>query len=287
MMQPHKHYLFFSNRQVKGILVGIVIIVVLYCLPYFFKSADAAVVIEKLDVMPDSTTENGMAFFDNDNINPAPLQLQAFNPNTVDSITLVKMGLRNKLIQTLLHYRQKGGKFYKPDDFKKLWGLRIEEANAIIPFIQIPEITLTKNGFKNLSNNNTVSVELNTATIEELKQVPGMPAYLAYAILRYREKLGAFVLPEQLKQVQGVNDSLYQLLLTHVSINNSNIPKLNLNSASSFALLHHSFIPENVAKAILILRQKEGPFQSINDLKKIPFISNETFEQIHKYCTVQ
>jgi len=287
MMQPHKHYLFFSNRQVKGILVGVFIIVVLYSLPYFFKSAEAAVVIEKFDGMPNSDTENDMAFFDNDNIIPAPLQLYAFNPNTVDSITLVNMGLRNKLIQTLLHYRQKGGKFYQPDDFKKLWGLRTDEADAIIPFIQIPEITRTNKGFTNLSNSNTIVVDLNTATMEELKQVAGMPSLLVYAILRYREKLGAFVIPEQLKQVQGITDSLYQLLLPHVSINHSNIPKLNLNSASTFALLHHPFIPENVAKAILIVRQKEGPFQSLNDLKKIPFLSNETFEQMQKYCTVQ
>lgn len=41
-----------------------------------------------------------------------------FNPNTATEQQLKQMGLRNKVVQTWLHYREKGGRFNTPEQVK-------------------------------------------------------------------------------------------------------------------------------------------------------------------------
>jgi competence protein ComEA len=46
-----------------------------------------------------------------------------FNPNTVSEEDAQKLGMSKKLSATLINFRNKGGKFFKPEDLKKLYGL--------------------------------------------------------------------------------------------------------------------------------------------------------------------
>ncbi|RTL51518.1 MAG: hypothetical protein EKK39_07870 [Sphingobacteriales bacterium] len=288
-MQPmRKHYLHFSTRQTTGIIILLAIVVLVFSLPYFSKQA-----LTDLQVLTLSNTALQMDDVNMEKSIPddAPirksLHLFYFDPNTIDSTGMVQMGLRQKLIQTILHYRNKGGKFFKPEDIRKIWGLFPEDANAMLPFIQIQSL-------QNAAGNNhtqTVlafhSVELNQADVQAFRQIPGISPALAYGIVHYRKKLEGFVQTVQLKQVPGFPDSLYATIEPYIYINTQQIPKININRAEPFALLHHPFIPENVAKAILILRKQQGSFPSVADLQKIPFLNAETYRQISAFCTVE
>ncbi|WP_288071577.1 helix-hairpin-helix domain-containing protein [Hydrotalea sp.] len=288
-MQPmRKHYLHFSTRQTTGIIILLAIVVLVFSLPYFSKQAPTDLQVLTLSntalQMDDVNMEKSMP-------DDAPLRkalhLFYFDPNTIDSTGMVQMGLRQKLIQTILHYRNKGGKFFKPEDIRKIWGLFPEEANAMLPFIQIQSL---QNAAGNKPTQTVLafhSVELNQADVQAFRQIPGISPALAYGIVHYREKLEGFVQTVQLKQVPGFPDSLYATIEPYIYINVQQIPKININRAEPFALLHHPFIPENVAKAILILRKQQGSFQSVADLQKIPFLNAETYRQISAFCTVE
>jgi competence ComEA-like helix-hairpin-helix protein len=52
-------------------------------------------------------------------------------------------------------------------------------------------------------------LELNTATAEELQELPGVGPVLAEHILALRQKLGGFTKPEELLQADGVGENLY------------------------------------------------------------------------------
>jgi len=51
-------------------------------------------------------------------------RLFTFNPNTATYKELTTLGLSSKTANTLINFREKGGKFYKKEDLKKVYGLR-------------------------------------------------------------------------------------------------------------------------------------------------------------------
>ena len=65
------------------------------------------------------------------------LHLFTFDPNTIDSANAIQLGIPVKQVNTLIHYREKGGRFYKKEDILKLYGLDPVIANQLIPFIEL------------------------------------------------------------------------------------------------------------------------------------------------------
>lgn len=55
----------------------------------------------------------------------------------------------------------------------------------------------------------TGKVNLNTATAKELQQLNGIGASKAKAIINYRKKIGGFKTVEQLKDVKGIGEELF------------------------------------------------------------------------------
>lgn len=64
-----------------------------------------------------------------------PVILASFNPNTADSITFRRLGLPAWMAKNILHYRSKGGKFRKAEDFKKIYGMTEEQYSVLSPYI--------------------------------------------------------------------------------------------------------------------------------------------------------
>lgn len=63
----------------------------------------------------------------------------AFDPNTADSASLMRLGLSSYQVRNLLRYRAKGGVYHRTEEFKKLYGLTVEQWNHLAPLIQIGE----------------------------------------------------------------------------------------------------------------------------------------------------
>lgn len=63
--------------------------------------------------------------------------LFTFDPNTIDSAGLRKLGLREKTTSIFLHWRAKGKKFYKKEELRKLYTLTEEEYLRLEPYILI------------------------------------------------------------------------------------------------------------------------------------------------------
>ena len=61
-------------------------------------------------------------------------------------------------------------------------------------------------------------VHLNTATLDQLNSLPGIGSAKASAILDYRKEHGSFRDVEELRQVKGIGDKLYEKIKEKVSI---------------------------------------------------------------------
>ena len=65
----------------------------------------------------------------------------------------------------------------------------------------------------------TGTVNVNTATEEELQLLPGIGAARAEALIELRKQRGGFKSLEQLKDVKGIGDAMLKRLRPHLSLN--------------------------------------------------------------------
>jgi competence protein ComEA len=211
-----------------------------------------------------------------------------FDPNTIEEIGLNKLGLPKKFIKTFLNFRNKGAKFYKPEDFKRVWGLKEEDANFLLPYIVIANSKKNNwnEDFKYFKKaNNPTIIDINIAGVNEFRQLPGV-GNLAYKIVKYRDKLGGFLTINQVKETYEITDSIFNAIQPFLTLQNPVITKININTATDFELASHPYIEKNIAKAIVIYRNQHGNYKQVADLKKIIFIKKEWVDKMAPYLTV-
>ena len=68
------------------------------------------------------------------------------------------------------------------------------------------------------NTSNEQKVSLNSATIDELKQLPGIGEVKAKAIIAYREKNGGFKTIEELLEVNGIGESTFNKIKDQLSL---------------------------------------------------------------------
>ena len=61
-------------------------------------------------------------------------------------------------------------------------------------------------------------INLNTATVQELMQIDGVGEYRANAIIEYREVLGGYTSVEQIKEISGFGDAVYEQLAPYLTV---------------------------------------------------------------------
>lgn len=222
----------------------------------------------------------------------APFQ---FDPNSLDSDGWKKLGFTEKQASGILRYRDKGGRFRKKEDLKKLFVVNEEIYKLLEPYISISETRedpgqKTEAGDKPAYslNNNTpkYQVELNSADSAELVKVYGIGPATARRILRYREKLGGFVSPEQLKDVAGIDSARYEMMKDGIFADGEVIRKIEINLLSITELRQHPYIDYYIAKAIVDRRIKKGLYTSPDELREIPLIYEALFRKLRPYISI-
>ncbi len=66
-------------------------------------------------------------------------ELFQFDPNTLDSVGFIRLGLKPKTTHNLLNWRRKGKHFYMPLDLKPLYNLDEKEYERLEPYISIAQ----------------------------------------------------------------------------------------------------------------------------------------------------
>ncbi|HRI22902.1 MAG TPA: helix-hairpin-helix domain-containing protein [Panacibacter sp.] len=150
-----------------------------------------------------------------------------FDPNLLDDEGFKQMGLNSTTIQSINSYRNKGGHFNTPEDFKKMDGLSKEDADELAAYIQIKPIespaTNKENKTANIqqplpSNTAIKKIDINTATAEDFKALPGITDVLGNRIIKFRNAVEGFKTVEDIRKTYGLTDSVYQLILPYLTI---------------------------------------------------------------------
>lgn len=187
-----------------------------------------------------------------------------FDPNTVSKEELIKLGFRERTAQTLIKFRDKGFIFKTKEDVQKIYGLSPKLYTKIEPYILIGN---KKENKKNASTSSAANVnktlELNTADSLSLIGLKGVGPGYAKRILKYRSLLGGFVDIDQIKEIYGMTDDLFQLIAQQCSVDPTIIKKMNINTIDFKTLNKHPYVNYELTKHIFNFKKNE-PISNTN-----------------------
>jgi len=210
-----------------------------------------------------------------------------FDPNDLPEEKWKELGLRDRLVQTIMNYRSKGGKFHNKEDLKKIYGMREEEYLLLEPYVVIPIDSSQQYGKESKVMREDLVVELNTADTLDLQQLRGIGPAFARRIVRYRDKLGGYYRKEQLLEVYGMEAERYDGIKDHVTVDAGLIKKININKATIKDMLRHPYMEFYIAKAIVNYRGQKGPYTDVRQIREAETIYDEVYEKLAPYLTVE
>lgn len=226
---------------------------------------------------------------------PTPIDYFQFDPNTLDSAGWVKLGFSPKQSAAILKYRSVGAVFRKPQDVKKLFVVDDSKYAELEPFISIKPISekpKSKGSFeprlpKKQKKFERIRVELNSADTSQLKMLYGIGSSFAKRIVKYRELLGGYLTKEQLLEVYGMDSARYLPIAECLLVDTTFRNRININTADFKTLLRHPYLNKNQTKAIINYRKQHGGYESLNELRKIHLINEETYLKTKPYLKVE
>ena len=302
MYQKIKSFLFnffhFNKQERNGVFILFIILAILFTvkslLPFFINN-DAKLIMRDNDSLTQinafDTLVNEKQFLNKkENKSYSEKDLFVFNPNTISSEEALKLGFSKKLAATLLNFRNKGGKFFKPEDLKKLYGLSPKLFHTLESYILIPN---NRKEFKKDSANyksfpkktfTKTSVELNSADSLSIVYLKGIGPSFTKRIIKYRTMLGGFHNINQLKEVYGMTDSLFLCLSSQVQIDKTKLTPIPINVIDLNSLRKHPYFNFQTAQAIINFRFKHGKLTE-KDIVDLGIFNSEKLSVILPYIS--
>ncbi len=127
--------------------------------------------------------------------------------NSADSLDLVQLyNIGPAFAKRILKYRNLLGGFVSKDQLWEVYGMDSVRYNDIAPYVTINPEGVTP-------------MDLNSATIDQLKRHPYLDYYQAKAIVRLREQVGLYQHIEDLRKVSIIDNETYTKLIPYLTCN--------------------------------------------------------------------
>ena len=311
-------YLRFTRKDRIGILVLLVLIFIVVLLPAIWpakklsqpspqeieKIKALAARLNKTDTVYVNRGANTPAAYTTTKDYPAEKAISFyFDPNTLNDAGWKRLGIRDRTVSTIRHYISKGGRFKKPEDIGKVYGLTGNDYERLLPFVQIKGavqqekndspnkklayVTERKNLYPPAHAPSSKMIDINKADTIAWIALPGIGSKLAARIISFREKLGGFYAIQQVSETYGLPDSTFVLIKPLLQCDPAAVQQLNINTADANTLKQHPYIRWNLANAIVQYRNQHSQFTSVEDLQQVAIVTPEIFEKIKPYLKIQ
>jgi competence protein ComEA len=276
-MEPIKNWFGFTRRERRSTFILLLIVVLIISIRYAKPE-------KNIDIEDITATIAGPGNFSGLSEGDNPLSSQAFqfDPNKASLDTLLRLGLTTKEANTLINYRNNGGKFRQPVDLKKVYGIDENKAEKLIPYIKFktgPPIKAKVATSKQV----TSLVDINKSDSAAFEKLPGIGPVLSGRIIKYRRLLGGFSSVDQLKEVYGLPVETFDLIKGRVIADSSAVLKININSAGYKELSRLPYFDKYEITAILKYRELKGRVNSITDLTENKLLTAEKAVKVRPY----
>lgn len=235
------------------------------------------------------------------------VKIYPFNPNFISDYKGYTLGMSVAEIDRLHAFRANNEYVNSPEDFRKVTQISDSLLKIIAPYFKFPEWAINRKQYSEKSrhakeernsSSSTGSLDvgiatefefkdINAVTAKELKRIRGIGDVLSARIVKFRNRLGGFLIDEQLYDVYGLEPSVAKKVLEEYKVFNKPIvAKININTASVDALGALIYIKYSVAREIVSFRESNGPFSSLNELKNIEDFPAEKIDRIALYLSL-
>ena len=144
-----------------------------------------------------------------DEIQPAKIYTARYSiidVNTADTTAFISLpGIGSKLAARIVTFRKKLGGFYSVEQIGETYGLPDSTFQNIKQWLKLDNASVKK-------------ININTATVDEMKSHPYIKYNLANPIVTYRNEHGSFSKVEDIKKVMVVTDEIYKKIEPYLSL---------------------------------------------------------------------
>lgn len=152
-------------------------------------------------------------------------------------------------------------------------------------------------------------ININTATAEELEKLTGIGPHISAEIVAYRESCGGFMNIDEIKNVKGIGDAVFENIRMFIYVDSPYYPEesdepdepvqpeeptepelrledvipIDLNSADIETLMLLPYVDEPIAERIIELRGQLRGFNHVYELLIVEELSREQVAEILEY----
>ncbi|CAM3307820.1 ComEA family DNA-binding protein [Zobellia roscoffensis] len=299
-MKNFKSHFRFNRQERSGIFYLLFIIVVLQVAYFVLSSSNSS--DGKVDFLEDKQLQLQIDSLKAKALEKDAIKIYPFNPNYITDYKGYTLGMSLEEIDRLHNFRKEGKFANSAEDFQKVTKISDSLLQLISPYFKFPEWTQGKakstssyktfNIKQEVSSSNqrevkqTVS-DLNSATIEELREINGIGEKLSARIVKFRDRLGGFLVNEQLYDVYGLEPEVVERTLKRFQVlKTPSIEKININTASAKKLSKLVYLQKQVSESIVNYRNANGSILSFDELSKIEDFPIEKIDRIKLYLAL-
>ena len=254
-MKYLKSHFWYNNSQRNGILFLVLLIIILQLIYFFvdFSKKETAD-LNSIEIGRFQREIDSLKLIELENRKP---KIFPFNPSFLTDYRGYQLGLSTEEIDRLLQHRKQGNYINSAKEFQKVTRISDSLLNTIEPYFKFPDWVTKKEAnnkryaIQSKSEESVIKQDLNAATAKELTSVKGIGEKLSQRITSYRNKLGGFIVNDQLYEVWYLDkEEADKVLDKFTIINKPEIQKINVNTATFKEVLSIVYIDYELTKKI-------------------------------------
>ncbi|GMN11954.1 helix-hairpin-helix domain-containing protein [Croceitalea sp. MTPC9] len=291
-MKNFKSHFKFNKQERSGIFFLLLIIIILQGVYFYIKSqpingSESKITVDEIEQAKIDSLKKIAQTKDSVTIFP-------FNPNFISDYKGYTLGMSVEEIDRLHAFRAQNNYLNSKEDFQKVTKINDSLLRVISPYFKFPDWTqsnknqYSKKSFYKSSETNTINIQdINSVTAKDLKRINGIGNKLSARIIKFRDKLGGFLVNEQLFDVYGLDTEVATRALKEFQVvNTPSVEKININSATAGEIAALVYISYPVANEIVRLRELNGGINSFDELTNLDGFPSEKLDRIALYLSL-
>jgi len=284
-----KSYFQFNKQERSGIFFLLLLIIVLQGIYFYIKTNPLNDSIVHLNQIEQNKIDSLKKVASQKKI----LKTFPFNPNFISDYKGYTLGMSPQEIDRLHLFRETNKFINSKEEFQQVTLVSDSLLGVISPFFKFPNwVSNEKVVFQErrefVSRKEKILIQnLNTASASQLKSIRGIGDKLSTRIIKFRDRLGGFLINEQLYDVYGLEPDVAENALEKFQVlNPPTVNKINVNTATILEISSLVYIPYQVAIEIVEHRELQGRIESFEQLTLIEGFPAEKLERIVLYLSL-
>ncbi len=293
MSTNFKSHFKFNKQERSGIFFLLLILIFIQIAYYFYTTKTG----ERNDLLRfNESRQLQIDSLKKESLVKDSIKIYPFNPNFITDFKGYTLGMSVQEIDRLHEFRASDKYVNSKEEFQEVTKITDSLLQQISPYFKFPDWTQGKTEKRKpttIYSSKTSDLKLkkkldiNSASVEDLQKINGIGEKLSARIIKFRDRLGGFLVDDQLYEVYYLEQEVADRVLEKFTVvNKPEIVKINVNTATVAELSKLTYIQKGVAQRIVNYRNLNGRINSLNELSNIEGFPSERIDRIALYLSL-